>query len=135
MIINSGLIISLIFLITSTIMHTESETAPDPAGQHGLSFPTRSFGTAEVRTSHYQEGGALAVELVDGYGEPIAMLSVNFPESAHLLGKNEFFAKTWEENEEIAEDALASGIFRDTGRRSSYGFLSSLLSANIWTFS
>ena len=116
-------------------MHTETAPAPDRAGQHGLSFPTRSFGTAEVRASHYRINGALAVELVDQDGEPIAMLSANFPESAHVLGKNEFFAKTWEENEEIAEDALASGIFRDTGRRSSYGFLSSLLSASIWTFS
>jgi hypothetical protein len=77
----------------------------------------------------------MSVELVDENGESIAMLSVNFPESSHLLGENEFFAKTWEENEEIAEDALASGIFKDTGRRSSYGFMSSLVNASIWTFS
>jgi hypothetical protein len=78
----------------------------------------------------YQNGGKLAVELVGENGEPIAMLSVNIPESSHMLGENEFFAKTWSENEEIAEDALQSGIFRDTGRTSD-GFLK----AGIWTFS
>ena len=87
-----------------------------------------------MKTSTYVNGDAMSVELVDQNGESIAMLSVNFPESAHLLGKNEFFAKTWEENEEIAEDALASGIFKDTGRRSSYGFMSTLINASIWTF-
>jgi len=130
MIINSGLIVSLIFLITLTIMHTENETASDRVRQHGLSFLTRHFGTATVITSGYQNGGRLAVELVDEHGESIAMLSVNIPESSHMLGENEFYAKTWSENEEIAEDALASGIFRETGRTSG-GFLK----AKIWTFS
>lgn len=116
-------------------MHTENETAADRPERNGLSFLTRSFGRAEVKTGRYQSNGALAVELVDENGESIAMLSANFPESAHLLGKNEFFAKTWSENEEIAEDALASGIFKDTGRKSSYGFMSSLVDASIWTFS
>lgn len=67
------------------------------------------------------------MELVDLNGEGIAMLSVNIPESSHLLGENEFFVKTWSENEEIAKDALASGIFRDTNRCNS-GFLR----ASIW---
>jgi len=116
-------------------MEQNNTTAPASAGQQGLSFLTRSFGTATVRTSTYQSGDAMSVELIDENGESIAMLSVNFPESAHLLGENEFFAKTWEENEEIAEDALASGIFKDTGRTSSYGFMSSLVNASIWAFS
>ena len=135
MIINNGIIISSIFVITLTIMEQKNTTAPASAGKQGLSFLTRSFGTATVRTSTYQNGDAMSVELVDENGESIAMLSVNFPESSHLLGENEFFAKTWEENEEIAEDALASGIFKDTGRRSSYGFMSTLINASIWTFS
>lgn len=134
MIINNGLIISLIFLTTLTIMEQNNTTAPESAGKQGLSFLTRRFGTATVRTSTYQSNDAMSVELVDENGESIAVLSVNFPESAHLLGENEFFAKTWSENEEIAEDALASGIFRDTGRTSSYGFMSSLVNASIWTF-
>ena len=90
---------------------------------------TRSFGTLHVITGAYRHDGRLAVELVHEDGEPVATLSVNMPESAHLLGEGEFFAKTWSENEEIAEDALASGIFRDTGRTSG-----DLVNASIWTF-
>jgi hypothetical protein len=127
MIISPAVIISLIFLITLTIMQREHTTAVD-APQ--LSFRTRHFGVAHVVTSAYQNGGALSVELIDGVGESIATLSVNIPESSHLLREKEFFAKTWGENEEIAEDALASGIFRDTGRKSD-----DFLEAKIWTFS
>lgn len=92
-----------------------------------LSFATRSFGRATVEISSYQKGGGLAVRLIDQDNEPLIVLSVNIPESVHLLGKNEFFAKTWSENEELAEDALASGIFSATGRGSG-GFLN----AAIW---
>jgi hypothetical protein len=84
----------------------------------GLSFNTRLCGTANVVTNTYQHGGKLSVELVADDGEEIAMLSVNMPECSHLLSDGEFFAKTWSENETIAEDALASGIFRDTKRKS-----------------
>ena len=94
----------------------------------GLSFYTRLCGTANVITNTYQRGGKLSVELAAESGEEIATLSVNMPECSHLLGNGEFFAKTWSENEEIAEDALASGIFRDTGRRSD-----NIVNAPIWT--
>jgi hypothetical protein len=89
---------------------------------------TRSFGTIQVITSAYRRDGHLAVELVDENGELVATLSVNMPECGHLLGENEFFAKTWSENEEIAEDALSSGIFRDTGRTSG-----DVVNGRIWT--
>ena len=92
-----------------------------------LSFPTRQFGTAIVQKLAYQKGDHLAVQLDDENGEGLATLSINIPESAHLLGKDEFFAKTYSENETIARDALASGIFRDTGRTSG-----GALDAPIW---
>ena len=95
----------------------------------GLSFTSRSFGKVNVVTSAYQRGGKLAVELVAEDGEDIATLSVNMPECSQILGDGEFFAKTWSENEEIAADALASGIFRDTGRTSG-----DTVNAQIWTF-
>ena len=95
----------------------------------GLSFNTRLCGTANVVTNSYQRGGKLSVELVADDGEEIAMLSVNMPECSHLLSDGEFFAKTWSENAFIAEDALASGIFRDTGRTSG-----DIVNAPIWTF-
>lgn len=101
---------------------TTTEDAPQ------LRFSTRHFGTANVVTSTYEDSGKMAVELVDDDGESIAVLSVNIPTSISMLGEKEFFARTWSENEEIAEDALASGIFRDTGRTSD-GFLK----AKIWT--
>ena len=93
----------------------------------GASFSTRYFGRANISTSTYKNSGKIAVELVDDCGEPITVLSVNVPERSHLLHDNEFFAKTWSENEEIAKDALASGIFRDTGRTSD-----DVLNAKIW---
>ena len=92
-----------------------------------LSFRTRNYGSVTVVKSAYSIGGKVAVELIADTGEPIAVLSVNIPESAHLLGSGEFFVKTWSENEELAEDALASGIFRATGRTSK-----TVLNAPIW---
>jgi hypothetical protein len=103
--------------------------APEAGQDKSLSFNTRYFGRAVVVKDTYQNGDKLSVELIDEGGELIAVLSVNIPEFSHLLGENEFFVKTWSENQEIAEDALASGIFRNTGRKSD-GFLD----ARIWTF-
>jgi hypothetical protein len=94
-----------------------------------ISFDTRFYGRASVVTDAYHVGGKLSVELVADDGEPIATLSVNMPDCSQLLSSGEFFAKTWSENEDIAEDALASGIFRDTGRTSG-----GIVNAPIWTF-
>ena len=99
------------------------------APTQALSFPTRRYGTVTVVMQTYEVGSNCAVELVDDKGEPMFMLSVNLPESSHLLREREFFVKTWSENQEIAEDALASGIFRRTGRTSG-----GALNAPIWTF-
>jgi hypothetical protein len=93
-----------------------------------LTFKTRLFGTARVVTGTYGNGGRLAVDIVDENGESIATLSVNMAERADLLGEHEFFAKTWSENGEIAEEALASGHFLDTGRTSG-----DVVNASIWT--
>ena len=94
-----------------------------------LTFPTRDCGTLTVRKVIYDTNEALAVELDDEHGERFAVLSVNIPEDTHLLGPNEFFAKTWSENERVAKDALASGIFRYTGRTSD-----DIVNAQIWEF-
>ena len=99
----------------------------EPTNTTGASFSTRHFGTATVITHSYQNGNQLAVELIDERGEPITVLSVNIPECAHLLHEKEFFVKTWSENEELAKDALASGLFQDTGRTSG-----DAVNAKIW---
>jgi len=78
-----------------------------------MEFKTSSFGTAHVKTATYSDGN-LAVLLEDEFGSPLTKLSVNLPDSAHLLAQNQFFAKTYSENEEIAKDALASGLFTQT---------------------
>jgi hypothetical protein len=110
-------------------MKRKTTSAADTSGRTGLSFSTRLFDTANVITDAYRNGGRLAVELVDDNGESITMLSVNMPEFSHLLGDGEFFAKTWSENQDIAKDSLASGIFRDTGRMSG-----DIVNAKIWKF-
>ena len=64
-------------------------------------------------------------------GAVAAILTVNIPECDKLLRPGEFFVKTWSENETIAKEALASGLFVDTGRRVESGFVE----AQIWRFS
>lgn len=78
-----------------------------------MKFETSSFGTAHIKTASYPDGN-FAVFLVDDSGAPLTKLSVNIPESAHLLDENQFFAKTYSENEEIAQEALQSGFFVQT---------------------
>jgi hypothetical protein len=78
-----------------------------------MEFNTTSYGVAKVNKSNYADGN-LAICLTDESGMPLTKLSVNMPDNAHLLGKNQFFAKTYAENEEIAEDALNSGLFKQT---------------------
>lgn len=78
-----------------------------------MEFKTTSFGVAKVQKTTYNDGN-LAVTLSDSFGSPLAKLSVNLPDNAYLLGENQFFAKTYSENEEIAQDALASGLFKQT---------------------
>jgi hypothetical protein len=93
---------------------------------HTPTFETTSFGQARVSIGYYADNDAIAVELLDESGESLAMLSVNLPEEQHLLGEKEFSAKTYSENEELARDALRSGLFLDTGRRAGF------IQAPIW---
>lgn len=80
---------------------------------NSMNFQTSSYGVARVVTSKYNDGN-LAVLLNDEFGSPIAKLSVNLPDCDIYLAENQFFAKTYSENAEIAEDALASGLFKQT---------------------
>jgi hypothetical protein len=68
--------------------------------------------------------GATAIQLRGPNGEPVGTLSVNVPESAGELADDEFFAKTYSENEGFVQPALASGLFEDTGRVVRAGYLS-----------
>jgi len=83
-----------------------------------------------IRTDHYTDGNRLAVELICADGEdkgmPYCRLTVNIPQAILLPG--EIIVKTWEENEESAIAAKASGLFRDTGKRVSTGYVK----AEVW---
>jgi hypothetical protein len=63
--------------------------------------------------------GALFVGLVDEEG-PYSDVSVNLPESKDLP-QNEFFLKSWSENEELANQLIKKGLIVPTGKQSSMG--------------
>jgi len=83
-----------------------------------------------IKTDHYTDGNRLSIELVCAEGEdkgmPYCRLTVNIPKAILLPG--EIIIKSWEENEYAAAEAKASGLFRDTGKRVSTGYVK----AEIW---
>lgn len=71
------------------------------------------------------EDGSPAIEVRDGFGGPYAKLSVN---TGRPLAPRHVAIKTWSENEELAEAALATGLFEATGLEIPTGFVS----APVW---
>ena len=84
------------------------------------------YGDMEVEVVLYKTGGTAVILTQDG--QRFATLSVNFPEVK--LEEGEFAVKTWSENNEIAKQCLASGIFIDTGKRIRSGYVE----APVWRF-
>lgn len=92
-------------------------------------FISPTWGLVEVCVMRYHND-ALAVKLVNREdGSPIATLSVNV-EGSKRLPAGYFWAKTWAENAGVAREALASGIFKDTGGRMRLSFVD----AQLWGF-
>ena len=87
-----------------------------------MEFSTSSYGVAKVNKTTYTDGN-LAILLTDEMGGALAKLSVNLPEHAGSLGENQFFAKTYSENEELANDALNSGLFRQLDKTITCGWV------------
>lgn len=77
----------------------------------------------------YQNGGRVALRAILDNREPFGMLTVNIPEAR--IGDGEIIVKTWSENEPLAEAALASGLFIDTGKRIPTGHVF----AQVWRLS
>ena len=79
-----------------------------------------------IYVGRYPIGGALAVQL-HGHGplgEPDQIVfSTNIAAHAAGLAVNEFFAKTWSENECLIEPMLDTGLFEQTGRLVPTGFV------------
>lgn len=96
----------------------------------GKELVVHAFGysyTTLFTVCKYRENGRAAVELtMKDDGEPFCTLTCNLN---HVpLEDREILVKTWSENEETSQCALASGLFRDTGKRTSTGFVQ----AQIW---
>lgn len=72
--------------------------------------------------------GRSAIRMESGIGEPYGVLTVNIPEA--VLATEEILVKTWAENEPFRAPALASGLFKDTGRRIRIEFVD----AEVWKF-
>jgi hypothetical protein len=71
--------------------------------------------------------GRPAIRLIDAEdGSSFGVLTVNIPEAE--LGDWEVIVKTWSENESLAKAAIASGRFKDTGRRVPTGWAE----AQVW---
>lgn len=106
------------------------------SGQHVGTFQSRRWGRVHVQRATYDSAtGPTAVVLTLDGGEPLGKLSVNMyrPECSHDskdLPADCFYAKTWSENEELAVDAMASGLFvrRDDLPKASSGFVD----ASVW---
>ena len=92
-------------------------------------FRSRLFGCVKVLELTYHNGcTAIQVVAEDDEDDYVATLSINLPEYVHCLRNGEFFAKTWAENEEIANEALVARVLIDTGGRVS----TPLGSISIW---
>jgi ferredoxin len=92
----------------------------------GIMYPAAPGGILYVHFGRYSND-RIAISLIDRKAEPWFMLSVNLPERTDA-GPKRFYAKTWSENEQIRDAALASGLFRDTGGRVETGFVK----AEVW---
>lgn len=77
---------------------------------------TRTF---SIATTTYDTTGRLAVLLYDGL-LMYTRLSVNIPDAP--IEDGQFLAKLVDENAELREPLLATGLFEDTGMRAEVGF-------------
>jgi hypothetical protein len=91
---------------------------------------TLSFGGEEIsiQVTTYSADGSPAIELYDEEGMPYTTFSVCLPGSQ--LQPDEVLVKTWSENEDLRQPMLDTGLFADTGRRVSSGFVN----AEVWRF-
>jgi hypothetical protein len=82
------------------------------------SFASREWGVVRTARSTYAEaGGPLAVMLLTESGELLTKLSVfmyrpECSEDSRDLPPDCFYLKNWSENEELAAEALAAGLFK-----------------------
>lgn len=113
----------------------ESEEPTSPPVAPPVTFESAKWGTVKVLRGMYHNG-TLAVHLTsrnpeDEYDDPLATLSVNFDHSVDLPA-NCFHVKDWSENAELAEEAMASGLFKR--REDLPPFHSGFVVSEVWEF-
>src|SRR5688500_15365230 len=82
-------------------------------------------GMGVIEAGEYGDG-TVALQVIDTDGSYWSALSVCIPGTP--LADNERLIKTWSENESLREPLLATGAFRDTGKRVRTGYVE----AEIW---
>lgn len=87
---------------------------------------TSRYGSGYAKYGHYS-GGGLAIQYIGDDGL-LAVLTVNIPDAD--LEDGEFAIKNWSGNESVAQAAMATGLFIDTGKRIPTGFVE----AQVWRF-
>jgi hypothetical protein len=89
------------------------------------------YGLADILVGRYPSGGAICVALRSAEtGEALGTFSTNLRPYGHETGRCEFHAKVWEENAPLVEPMLKTGLFVDTGKRATSGFVE----AQVWMF-
>lgn len=83
-------------------------------------FKSARWGQCFVDLQTYATNGVLAVQVrhrckESGMEEPLAVLSVNLPRVADRLEPGVFVLKDSDMNAALADEALGSGLFEDTG--------------------
>jgi len=90
----------------------------------GKRFKVTAWGKnyeVEVHLAKYQDGEATAIQLIDAVNhEPFATLTCNIP--GVKLEPDEVLIKRWSENEQVANEALKTGWFVETGKIVPTGF-------------
>jgi hypothetical protein len=83
----------------------------------GIGRVTTKYGECLVCVDRYAKGATIAVQLfaTGDFPEPMGTLSTNIV--GLQLPHDEFFVKTWSENEPLVAPLLACGLFADTGKR------------------
>jgi hypothetical protein len=74
-----------------------------------------------MRGTYGGADGPTAIVLTDKFGQQYAVVSVNLIDDTPALLPDQFYAKTWSENEALREPLLACGLFEDTGERANAG--------------
>lgn len=98
-------------------------------GETELTLWGKNYNVAIIKDK-YRINGSLCIRLDEiGSNEPFGVLSVNLPELEEMLeNENQFFAKSWSENEQMANQLRDGDLFKYTGK----SFPLNMVEVEIW---